>query len=328
MARKRSKILVTGGAGFIGSHLVDKLAADDAEIVILDNLSSGKAENISAHLPSQNVKFIKGDICNLKLVKSIVSEVDVVVNLAAIVGVPISVENPLLAHEVNATGTLNLLKASLDGGVKRFVQASSAAVYGEAETLPVREDSVLAPSSPYAVSKIAAEDYARVFSHVYGLETVCVRFFNVFGPRQDYNPYSGVITIFMKELMNGKTPTIFGDGEQTRDFVSVHDVVSSIVLAVTKKGITGEVFNVSSGKTTTVNGLVQLLQKMTGKSDLSPVHAIARTGDIRHSWGNIDKARAILGYNPSVTLEEGIRELAAEEIPQIENADKSCPYLM
>jgi UDP-N-acetylglucosamine/UDP-N-acetyl-alpha-D-glucosaminouronate 4-epimerase len=307
--RRLSRVLVTGGAGFIGSHLVDKLVTDGAEVVVLDNLSSGKIRNIATHLRGKNVRFVRGDICNLKLVRSIVSEVDVVVNLAAIVGVPISIENPLRVHEVNATGTLNLLKASLDSGVKRFVQASSAAVYGEAETLPVCEDSVLAPSSPYAVSKIAAEDYARVFSRVYGLETVCLRFFNVFGPRQAYNPYTGVITIFVKELLNDRAPTIFGDGEQTRDFVSVYDVVLSCVLAMTKRGIGGEVFNVSSGKMTTINELVRLLQEITGKSNLNPAHAEARCGDIRHSWGDIDKTRTVLGYNPRVTLKEGLREL-------------------
>jgi nucleoside-diphosphate-sugar epimerase len=300
---------VTGGAGFIGSHLVDKLVAEGAEVTVLDNLSSGKIRNIATHLQHKSIQFVKGDICSLKLVKSLVSEVDVVVNLAAIVGVPISIEKPLLIHKVNATGTLNLLKASLDSDVKRFVQASSAAVYGEAETLPVREDSVLAPSSPYAVSKIAAEDYARVFSRVYGLETVCLRFFNVFGPRQAYNAYSGVITIFVEELLNDRAPTIFGDGEQTRDFVSVSDVVSCCVFAMTKKGVGGEVFNVSSGKTTTVNELVRLLQEMTGKFSVKPTHVEARCGDIRHSWGNIDKARTVLGYNPKVTLNEGLREL-------------------
>lgn len=306
---KLSRILVTGGAGFIGSHLVDKLVADGSEVAVLDNFSSGKIENISTHSQSKNVQIVKGDICNLRLVRSIVSEVDVVVNLAAVVGVPISIENPLLVHKVNATGTLNLLKASLDGDVKRFVQASSAAVYGETKTLPVREDSLLAPSSPYAVSKIAAEDYARVFSRVYGLETVCLRFFNVFGPRQAYNPYSGVITIIMQDLLNNHAPTIFGDGEQTRDFVSVYDIASCIVLAMTKKGIGGEVFNVSSGKATTVNKLVRLLQEITGKINLKPTHAEARCGDIRHSWGNIDKARAVLGYNPRVSLAEGLRLL-------------------
>ena len=309
MTRKLSRILVTGGAGFIGSHLVDKIVADGAEVVVLDDLSSGTIRNIATHLQRKMIRFVKGDICNLKLVKSLISNVDAVVNLAAIVSIPKSIENPLLVHKVNVTGTLCLLEASLDGGVKRFVQASSAAVYGEAETLPILEDAILAPSSPYAVSKIAAENYSRVFSCVYGLETVCLRFFNVFGKRQAYNPYSGVITIFMNELLNARAPTVFGDGEQTRDFVSVYDIVSCCSLALTKKGIGGEVFNVSSGKTITVNELVKLLQRITGKLYLKQNYAKSRCGDIQHSWGNIEKGRAILGYNPKVTLEEGLKEL-------------------
>ena len=300
---------MTGGAGFIGSHLVDWLAVDDAKVAVLDNFSTGKIKNIEKHLRDKKIHLVKGDVCNFRLVKNLVSEVDAVVNLAAIVSVPYSIENPLLVHNVNATGTLNLLKASLDSDVKRFVQASSAAVYGEAETLPVREDSVFRPVSPYAVSKIAAENYARVFSCVYGLETVCLRFFNVFGPRQAYNPYSGVITIFTNELLHDRPPIVFGDGEQTRDFVSVHDVVSCCMLALTKEGIGGEAFNVSSGKATTVNELVRLLQKMTSKSNLEPTHMNPRCGEIRHSWSSIDKARTVLGYNPMVSLDEGLKEV-------------------
>jgi UDP-glucose 4-epimerase len=300
---------VTGGAGFIGSHLVDRLAEDNAEVTVLDDLSTGKTENIEKHVRSRNMRFIKGDVCNFRLVRNLVRDVDAVVNLAAVVSVPRSIENPLLVHKVNATGTLNLLKASLDSDVKRFVQASSAAVYGEAEKLPVRENFILKPVSPYAVSKIAAENYARVFSCVYGLETVCLRFFNVFGPRQAYNPYSGVITVFINELLHDRPPSVFGDGEQTRDFVSVHDVVSCCMLALTKKGVGGEVFNVSSGKATTVNDLVRLLQKITRRSNLEPIHTKPRCGDIRHSWSSIDKARKVLGYSPRVSLEEGLKEL-------------------
>jgi UDP-glucose 4-epimerase len=300
---------VTGGAGFIGSHLVDRLAEDNAEVTVLDDLSTGKTENIEKHVRSKNIQFVKGDVCNFRLVRNLVRDVDAVVNLAAVVSVPRSIENPLLVHKVNATGTLNLLKASLDSDVKRFVQASSAAVYGEAEKLPVRENFILKPVSPYAVSKIAAENYARVFSCVYGLETVCLRFFNVFGPRQAYNPYSGVITVFINELLHDRPPSVFGDGEQTRDFVSVHDVVSCCMLALTKKGVGGEVFNVSSGKATTVNDLVRLLQKITRRSNLEPIHTKPRCGDIRHSWSSIDKARKVLGYSPRVSLEEGLKEL-------------------
>lgn len=210
---------------------------------------------------------------------------------------------------MNVTGTLDFLNASLNGDIKRFVQASSAAVCGESETLPVCEDVILKPVSPYAVSKIAAENYARVFYSVYGLETVCLRFFNVFGPRQAYNPYSGVITIFINELMHNRPPSVFGDGEQTRDFVSVYDVVSCCMLALTKDSVGGEVFNVSSGKATTVNNLVWLLQKIAGRSNLKPIYMNPRCGDIQHSWGNIDKARKVMGYIPRVSLEKGLKEL-------------------
>jgi UDP-glucose 4-epimerase len=263
-------------------------------------------------MQNRNIRFVKGDVGSFRLIKKLVSEVDAVVNLAAVVSVPRSIEKPLLVHKVNATGTLNVLKASLDSDVKRFVQASSAAVYGEAETLPVHEDFVLKPVSPYAVSKIAAENYASVFSRVYGLETVCLRFFNVFGPRQEYNPYSGVITVFINELLHDRPPSVFGDGEQTRDFVSVHDVVSCCILALTKGGVGGEVFNVSSGKATTVNDLVRLLQKITGKSNLEPTYTNPKCGDIRHSWSSIDKASKVLGYSPRVSLEEGLKELVSK----------------
>ena len=309
MTRKLSRILVAGGAGFIGSHLVDKLVSDGTDVTVLDNLSSGKTENLTVHLQRRSIKFVKGDICNFRLVRSLMGDVDAVVNLAAVVSVAKSVEDPLLVHKVNATGALTLLKACLDGGVKRFVQASSAAVYGDAERLPVSEDAVLDPLSPYAVAKITAEDYARVFSRIYGLEAVSLRFFNVYGPRQAYNPYSGVITVFIKHLLNNRAPTVFGDGEQTRDFVSVHDVASCCLLALTKGGISGEIFNVASGTATSVNKLVELLQKITGKLDLKPNYAKPRSGEIRHSRGSIDKAMVILGYYPKTTLEYGLREI-------------------
>ena len=184
MAQQNSKILVAGGAGFIGSHIVDKLIKADAEVTVLDNLYAGQIENIEQHKQNKNFHFVKGDVRNFKLVKEIVNNVDAVFNLAAVVSVPRSVENPLLTNDVNVKGTLNLLKACLNSDVKRFIQASSASVYGDAKTLPVCEDSASKPISPYAVSELAAENYAKVFYHVYGLETVCLRYFNVFGPRQ------------------------------------------------------------------------------------------------------------------------------------------------
>jgi dTDP-glucose 4,6-dehydratase len=305
---QNSEVLVAGGAGFIGSHIVDKLIDANAKVTVIDNLFAGQLENIEQHKKNKNFRFIKGDIRNLKLVKETIKSVDFVINAAAVVSVPRSIENPLLVNEVNVKGTLNLLKASLDSDVKRFIQASSASVYGDAQTLPVCEDFAPKPLSPYAVSKLAADNYASVFYQVYGLETVCLRYFNVYGPRQANNPYSGVITIFANDLLSNRAPKIFGDGKQTRDFVFVEDVASANLLALTKNAV-GEIFNIASGKATTINKLIQILQKTMGKKNLKPVHQEPRAGDIRFSYASIEKARTRLGYAPKVSLENGLKEL-------------------
>jgi dTDP-glucose 4,6-dehydratase len=309
LVQKNSRILVTGGAGFIGSHIVDKLVMTDAEVTVLDNLDTGNMGNIAQHEKNSNFKFVKGDIRNLRLVKQLVKDADAVINLAAISSVQRSVENPLLVNDVNVKGTLNMLKASLDSNQKRFVQASSAAVYGESQTLPVREDFTPNPLSPYAVSKLTDENYARVFNQIYGLETVCLRLFNVYGPRQANNPYSGAITIFANELCANQPPTIFGDGKQTRDFVFVDDVVSAVMLALTEENAVGEIFNIASGNATTINKILQILQKIMDKKNLKPVHDKPREGDIRHSYASIEKARATIGYEPEVSLEKGLKKL-------------------
>jgi dTDP-glucose 4,6-dehydratase len=309
LVQKNSRILVTGGAGFIGSHLVDRLIDVEAEVTVLDNLDTGRMENIAQHKLNRKFHFVKGDVRDFGVVKRLVKDVDAVVNLAAIASVQRSVEDPLLVNDVNVKGTLNLLKASVDSGVKRFVQASSAAVYGDAQKLPVREDFIPMPLSPYAVSKLAADNYTLVFNQIYGLETVCLRFFNVYGPRQANNPYSGAITIFTNELLGNRPPRIFGDGEQTRDFVFVKDVVSAVMLALSARGAVGEVFNVASGKATTINKIVQVLQKLTGKEDVKPVYEAPREGDIRYSYADVKKASRCLGYEPVFSLEEGLKEL-------------------
>jgi UDP-glucose 4-epimerase len=303
------EVLVAGGAGFIGSHIVDKLIAADAKVTVIDNLYSGQLENIEQHKKNKNFHFVKGDIRNLRLVKETVKSVDSVINAAAVVSVPRSIKNPLLVNEVNVKGTLNLLKASLDSHVRRFVQASSASVYGDAQTLPVYEDFAPKPLSPYAVSKLAADNYALIFNQVYGLETVCLRYFNVYGPRQTNNPYSGVITIFANDLLSNRPPKIFGDGKQTRDFVFVEDVASANMLALTENNAVGEIFNIASGKATTINKLVQILQKTMGKKNLKPIYEEPRTGDIRYSYASIEKARARLGYEPKFSLEKGLKEV-------------------
>jgi nucleoside-diphosphate-sugar epimerase len=309
MFQKNLRILVAGGAGFIGSHIVDRLISAGGEVTVLDNLYTGRLENVEQHKQNKKLRFVKGDICNFRLVKQLVKDKDAVLNLAAIVSVPQSIEKPLLVNEVNVKGALNLLKGCLDSEVKRFVQASSSAVYGDAQTLPVREDFKPMPLSPYAVSKLAAENYAMTFNKLYGLETVCLRYFNVFGPRQANNPYSGVITIFANALLNNRHPKIFGDGEQTRDFVFVEDVVSANLLALTKQDAIGEIFNVATGKAITINKLLQILQKIMAKENLKPVFDEPRGGDIRHSYASIEKARLLLGYKPVFSLERGLKNL-------------------
>jgi nucleoside-diphosphate-sugar epimerase len=309
LTQQNSRILVAGGAGFIGSHIVDKLIKADAEVTVLDNLYTGRIENIKRYKQNRNFRFVKGDVRNFKLVEKLVKNVDAVFNLAAVVSVPRSVENPLLANDVNVKGTLNLLKACSDSNVRRFIQSSSASIYGDTETLPVREDCAAQPISPYAVSELAAENYAKVFYKVYELETVCLRYFNVYGPRQTYSPYSGAITIFLNQLLHNQSPTILGDGEQTRDFVYVEDVVSANMLGLLEKKAVGEVFNISTGEATTLNKLVQMLQEIMGKTSLKPIYNKPRPGDIQHSYASIEKARRILGYEPMFPLEKGLKKL-------------------
>jgi len=304
-----SEILVTGGAGFIGSHIVDRLLDEGFKVRVLDNLSTGEKKNLAQHQNNKSFQFIEGDIRNFDLVKNTVKGVDAVFHEAALVSVTRSVENPLLSNEINVTGTVNLLKACVDAHVKRFVYASSCAVYGDTETLPNHENLAPKPLSPYAADKLAAEKYAKVFHNVFGLETVSLRYFNVYGPRQKYGPYSGVISIFINRLLENKPPIICGDGEQTRDFINVKDVVESNMLALSKRKAVGEVFNISTGEATTINKLTETIQKIMDKTSLKPVHAEPRPGDIKHSYGDITKARRNLQYAPKVQLEKGLSEL-------------------
>jgi UDP-N-acetylglucosamine 4-epimerase len=304
-----SEILVTGGAGFIGSHIVDRLLDEGFKVRVLDNLSTGEKKNLAQHQNKKSFQFIEGDIRNFDLVKKTVKGVDAVIHEAALVSVTRSVENPLLSNEVNITGTVNLLKACVDAHVKRFVYASSCAVYGDTETLPNHENLAPKPLSPYAVDKLAAENYAKVFHNVYGLETVSLRYFNVYGPRQKYGPYSGVISIFINRLLENKPPIICGDGKQTRDFINVKDVVEANMLALSKREAVGEVFNISTGEATAINKLTETIQKIMEKTYLKPVHAEPRLGDIKHSYGDISKARRNLKYEPKVQLEKGLSEL-------------------
>ena len=309
MPRKYSKVLVTGGAGFIGSHIVDKLIDSDYKVTVIDDLSTGRLENIKRNTARKDFRFIKGNIRDHDLVKRSVKDVDIVFHQAALVNVFRSVENPFLTNDVNVTGTLNLLKASADSGVKRFVYASSSSVYGETNNLPKHEGLVPLPISPYAVSKMAAEKYCLAFHKVYGLETVCLRYFNVYGPRQIYGPYSGVISIFINRLLNNEPPIIYGDGKQTRDFTHVQDAVQANTLVLNKTDAVGEVFNVATGVATTVNELAAMIQGIMDKTCLRPVHTGPRPGDIQHSYADITKAKKVLGYDPKFSLRDGLAQL-------------------
>ena len=299
------KAVVTGGAGFIGSHLAGELAKCGYQVIILDDLSTGKRGNIEPILTQGNVQFIEGSITNLSLVNKLFQNVDFIFHLAAIPSVPRSIENPLVSHNVNITGTLNVLMAARDNKVGKVVYASSSATYGDTPTLPKREDMLSNPQSPYAVTKLAGEYYCRVFQEVYGLPTVCLRYFNVYGPRQDPNSsYAAVIPRFIQRALKGDALEIFGDGEQTRDFTFVKDVVEANILTA-ESDATG-VFNIGTGKRVSINELARLLTKLTGK-DIKPIHGEPRTGDIKHSLADISRAKQF-GYNPKYNLEKGLRE--------------------
>lgn len=294
------KFVITGGAGFIGSNLAQELSSGGGEVTALDDLSSGKREN----LRGIDIRLVEGSIADFGLLRSLFKGADCIFHLAAVASVQRSVEDPALVNEVNLNGTLNVLRAARDVGVRRVVFASTAAVYGTSPELPKREDMLPGPRSPYAVAKLAGEHYASVFQDLYGLEAVALRFFNVFGPKQDpSSEYSGVISRFISAVLKGDWPIIFGDGEQTRDFVFVHDVVRACVLAADSHA-TG-VFNVARGERTSLNRLLSALGGITGR-EVQPRYAAARPGDIRHSLADISKAEWI-GYRPRFSVEEGLR---------------------
>ncbi|MGA3191355.1 MAG: NAD-dependent epimerase/dehydratase family protein [Candidatus Bathyarchaeia archaeon] len=310
MSHNYSKILITGGAGFIGSHLVDRLLVDDFEVTLIDNLSTGNLDNISRHDGKKNFHLLRGDIRRLDLVKRAVKEAEAVFHEAAVLSWTGSRKSLVRLNHVNVSGTLALLNASVDSDVKRFIYASSAAVYGEASPQPQREDLSPEPISPYGVSKLSAEQYVRVFHKLYGLETVCLRYFNVYGPRQKYGPYSGVITKFMNRISKNEPPIIYGDGEQTRDFVNIKDVVDANMLALTTKSAVGEVLNIGTGVASRIRELAKTLQEIMGQKRVKPIRAGLRPADIRHSWADINRAKKVLAYDPKVSLRSGLRELA------------------
>jgi UDP-glucose 4-epimerase len=304
------RALVTGGAGFIGSHIGERLLAEGHAVRVYDNFSSGKRENL-ATLGAAEV--VEADVRDYDAVLRACEGCDVVFHEAAIVSVPYSVAHPDESHDVNIEGTLNVLRAAKARGVKRVVFACSAAVYGEDPEVPKREAMPAAPISPYGVEKITGEYYLQVWAKLYGVETVSLRYFNVFGPRQDpTSPYSGVISIFVKRVLEGQPPTIFGDGLQTRDFVYVDNVVDANIRAATANAtrVSGRAYNVACGAKITLNELLATIARILGK-DVTPTHAAPREGDIRESIADIARARAELGYEPKVGVEEGLRRLVA-----------------
>ncbi|MBI5579324.1 MAG: SDR family oxidoreductase [Deltaproteobacteria bacterium] len=296
--------LVTGGAGFIGSHLVEKLVAGGCRVTVLDDLSSGHASNLEA--VAGGITFMRGSICDRETVAKAAAGCEVVFHLAAVVSVPKTVDDPLGSAAVNETGSLNVLEAARGARSQRVVFASSSAVYGDDPGLPKREDMPPKPLTPYGVQKLAVEYYLRVYNSLYGLEAVSLRFFNVFGPRQDpSSPYSGVISIFMNKALTGERPAIYGDGRQSRDFVFVEDVVQALISAAKSSSAPGKAFNVGTGKSLTISGLWEVIAALSG-SGVKPAIQPPRPGDIPHSLSAIDSAAADLGYVPRVSLESGL----------------------
>ena len=298
-----NKAIVTGGAGFIGSHLTEELVRRDYSVTVVDDLSNGKISNIEPLLSSNNINFIQESITDLSALNKVFSGADYVFHLAALGSVPESVENPERYHETNVTGIFNVLLAARDNKVKKVVYTSSSAVYGDDPELPKREDMLPSTISPYAVTKLTGEYYCQAFQKAYGLPTTCLRFFNVFGPRQDPNSqYAAVIPKFIQSIREGNPPIIFGDGEQTRDFTYVSDVVHALLL-VAENDITG-IYNISRGETITINNLANSIIGILN-SDIRPEYREPRPGDIVHSYADITKAKSI-GFSPRYTLEEGL----------------------
>ncbi len=298
------KVVVTGGCGFIGSNLVEELLKRDYEVVVIDDLSTGRIENVQEFMDSRNFKFVRGSITDLNLLRDVFKDVEYVFHQAAIPSVARSIDDPITTNDANVNGTLNVLIAARDRDVRKVIYASSSSVYGDTPILPKREDMKPNPKSPYAVSKLAGEYYCKVFSEVYGLKTVCLRYFNVYGPRQDpYSEYAAVIPRFIMRVLNKKPPIIFGDGNQTRDFTFVKDVVKANILAM-ERNVEG-IFNIASGKRISINELANKIMEIAGIK-LKPIYDKPRPGDIRHSLADISLAREKLGYRPEYDLEMGL----------------------
>jgi nucleoside-diphosphate-sugar epimerase len=301
------RVLVTGGAGFIGSHVVDALLERGDEVVVFDNFTTGSKSNLENHFGKPSFTLIEGDVRDSKKIREALKGADAVIHEAAVTSIPFSIRDPDLTHDVNVGGTLNLLQSALDREIDHFVFASSCAVYGEQKKLPISEDALVRPLSPYADSKLAAERECLKFSREKGLNVVVLRYFNVYGPRQLGGEYAGVFVKFKERLLQNRPPIIYGDGKQTRDFIHVRDVANATLLAI-ERSVTGEILNIGSGKATSVKTLCDFFMKVSHKTHLKPIYESPRIGEIRHSLADIKKTKKFLGFEPSVVVERGVRE--------------------
>jgi len=303
------KYLVTGGAGFIGSNLVKKLLEMNEDVRILDNFATGKRENILPYIDNPHLTVIEGDLRSFHIVRTAVKGVDYILHQGALPSVPRSINDPITTNDVNILGTLNILEAAKEFGVKRVVCASSSSIYGNSETLPKVETMPVNPMSPYALTKYAQERYCQIYYNLYGLETVALRYFNVFGPNQDpTSQYSAVIPKFIKLMSEDKEPVIYGDGIQSRDFTYVDNVVYANILACNAEKAAGEVINVACGESYTLLDLVKMINEILGKN-IEPKFAPERPGDVKHSWAGIDKAKELLGYGVKVDFKKGLANI-------------------
>jgi len=300
-----AKYLVTGGAGFIGSNIVEGLLKNRESVRIIDNLSTGNIHNLDNF--RSEIEFIEGDIQDLSTIQKAMNGIEFVFHQAALPSVPRSIENPVASNDSNISGTLNVLLAARDNNVKRVIYAGSSSAYGDTPTLPKQEDMTPHPLSPYALTKLTGEYYCKIFNSVYGLETLTIRYFNVFGPRQNpESQYAAVIPKFIESLLKDQPPTIYGDGEQSRDFTYIENVVSANILASKAKKTSGEIVNVATSIRTTINQLFYTLKDLLEK-DINPIYGEAQKGDVKHSLADITRARKILGYKPVVNLEAGLK---------------------
>src|SRR6267143_1415419 len=306
---KISRAIVTGGAGFIGSHIVDELIKRGIETFVVDNLRTGSIDNLRQHEHNKLLHIVIGDAKHIGRLLFSANDVDVVFHEAAIASVPLSVSEPMLVHNVNVNMTLDVMNFCLEKNIKRFIFASSADVYGVIKDRNASEGMVCKPFSPYGASKLAIEDYLAAYHNTYGLETVALRYFNVFGSRQTLNDYSGVITVFTNQLLRKEIPTVHGDGKQVRDFVHVRDIVQANMLAMESQNAVGDVFNVAAGRSVSITELLKTLKEITKTTKIQHKYGPQRPGDVRFGLADINKIKNILGYDTKITLKYGLAEL-------------------